>query len=108
MTASAALMVFCTCPDRAIADALAEAAVSARCAACVNVVEGAHSVYTWAGTVERATEVLLIAKTTAARFDALEALWRARHPYELPEIIAVPVVKGSAAYLQWIDDCVTP
>lgn len=101
-------MVYCTCPDRDSATALAEAAVAARLAACVNLLDGVRSVFLWQGNIDRADEVLLIAKTTAAGFSALEALWRARHPYELPEIVAVPLVTGSAAYLQWIHDSVTP
>lgn len=108
MTKVTALMVFCTCPDKETAATLAEAAVSARVAACVNVLDGVGSVFAWDGHIDRANEVLLVAKTTESRYDALEQLWLSRHPYELPEIIAVPLAKGLAAYLQWITDSVTP
>lgn len=98
------LVVFCTCPDREIALALARAAVEGGIAACVNVVPGLVSVYRWQGEIQQDDEVLLVIKTPAVRYAALEALLRARHPYELPEVIAVPVAMGSSAYLQWLAD----
>lgn len=108
MTATpAALVVYCTCPDRDTAQRLAEAAVQGGLAACVNLLPGVVSVYTWNGALERAREVLLMAKTTRAAYPALEALWRGEHPYELPEVIAVPVSSGSEPYLQWIEHAVS-
>ena len=98
------LVVFCTCPSRDVALELARAAVEARAAACVNVVPGLTSVYHWQGAIQEDAEVLLVAKTTPARYPELEALLRARHPYELPEVIAVPVALGSPDYLQWLAD----
>ena len=106
--ASPALLVLCTCPDRAVAEQLAELVVTERLAACVNLVPGLTSVYWWAGAVERAYEVLLLAKTTAETFAALEARLRAAHPYELPEVIAVPIGTGSEPYLQWLTAAVSP
>ena len=88
-------------PDPASAEALAGALVEARLAACVNL-STAQSVYQWQGKIERANEVTLTIKTTQRHYTALEAAIRAAHPYELPEIIALPVVAGLPEYLQWI------
>jgi periplasmic divalent cation tolerance protein len=107
MSATATLVVFCTCPDRAAARRLARLAVEARHAACVNIVEGVTSVYAWAGEVREDGEVLLVAKTTRAAWPALEAAWREAHPYELPEVVAVDVACGSEAYLAWVGDSVS-
>ena len=101
------LMVYCTCPGDATATVLADVAVAESQAACVNLVEGVTSVFQWQGKVEREQEVLLIAKTTAAAFSALEERWQALHPYELPEIIAVPIVKGSESSLSWIRESIS-
>lgn len=102
-----ARLVLIACPA-AQADALASALVEARVAACVSLVPGLRSVYRWHGAIERAEEALLLAKTSAAAYPALEALVRARHPYELPEIVAVEVAAGLPAYLQWLADETTP
>lgn len=96
------LLVLTNLPDEASAHALAEHLVDARLAACVNLLAPCTSVYRWQGAVERATEVPLLIKTTAAAYAALEAAIRARHPYELPEIVAVPVVLGLPDYLSWV------
>ncbi|CAH1746686.1 Divalent-cation tolerance protein CutA [Thauera humireducens] len=96
------LLVLTNLPDRDSADAMAAALIEARLAACVNVLAPCTSVYRWQGAVESATEVPLLIKTTAGRYPALEAAIRARHPYELPEIVAVPVVLGLPAYLDWV------
>lgn len=95
-------LVLCTCPDAETARRLAEGLVAERRAACVNLIPGLTSVYPWQGAIETAEECLLVAKTETGAFGAVEAFLKARHPYELPEIIAVPVVGGSAAYLDWI------
>lgn len=96
------LVCFCTCPDRAVADRLAETLVAERLAACVNVVPGLHSVYRWQGTVERSDETLLLIKTTRAGLPALSARIAGLHPYELPEVVAVEVAGGLSAYLDWV------
>ena len=96
------LIVMTHLPDAASADALAGALVEARLAACASLTTGAHSVYRWQGKIERANEVTLTIKTTQRHYAALEAAIRAAHPYELPEIIALPVVAGFSSYLQWI------
>ena len=109
MSASpAAYIVLCTCPDRDSAERLARDAVTQKLAACVNIVAGLTSIYSWKGAIEKADEVLLLAKTTPGAWQALELAWRSQHPYELPEIIAVPVATGSEAYLRWISEAVAP
>lgn len=96
------LIVLTNLPDADSARALAEHLVDARLAACVNVLAACTSVYRWQGARARAAEVPLLIKTTTARYAALEAAIRARHPYELPEIVAVPVVHGLPDYLRWV------
>jgi periplasmic divalent cation tolerance protein len=98
------LVCFCTCPDAASAERLAEALVAERLAACVNVLPGVRSVYRWQGALERADEVLLLVKTTRGRLDALVARLPALHPYELPELVAVEAAGGLPAYLDWVAD----
>ena len=98
----AALLVLTNLPDAASARALAEHIVSARLAACVNILAPCRSVYRWQGKVEDANEVPLLIKTSAERYPELEAAIRARHPYELPEIVAVSLSQGLPAYLDWV------
>ena len=96
-----AIVVFITCPpDRA--SALAETLVGSGLAACVNVVPNLRSVYRWKGAVQRDDEALLIVKTARDRFEALREAVLANHSYEVPEIIALPVERGHAPYLEWI------
>lgn len=96
------LLVFTNLPDRAAAERVAEALVSAGVAACVNVMAECTSVYHWQGKLEHATEVPLLIKTTRAAYPQLESLLRKQHPYELPEIIALPVSAGLPEYLNWV------
>jgi len=96
------LLVITSVPDEASAQALAQTLVTERLAACVNVLAPCGSVYRWQGRIETAQEVPLLIKTTTARYAALEAAIRARHPYELPEIIAVPIAHGLPDYLRWV------
>lgn len=103
-TDDAVLVVFCAVPDRATGEAIAEAVVGERLAACVNLLPGVRSVYRWKGAVHRDDEVLAVMKTTAARFEALRARVCALHPYELPEVLAVPSSAGHAPYLAWVRD----
>ena len=101
------LLCYCTCPDAASAGRLAEALVGERLAACVNRLPGVTSTYRWKGEVTTDVEELLLIKTTAARFEALKTRLLALHPYELPELIAVPVDRGHTAYLDWVRAGVT-
>ena len=96
------LLVFTNMPDQASAEVLAAALVEQRVAACVNVLMPAQSVFRWKGHVESASEVPMVIKTTVERYASLEAAIRAGHPYELPEIIAVPLAAGFTAYLDWV------
>jgi periplasmic divalent cation tolerance protein len=73
-----------------------------------NVVSGVQSIYRWQGVVEQATETLVIYKTSAARYPALEAFLSGSHPYEVPEIVSLPLSAGSRAYLQWVLDNSVP
>lgn len=96
------LLVLTNLPDSYSAHALAGTLVEERLAACVSILAPCRSVYRWQGKTENAEEVPVLIKTTAARYAALEAAIRARHPYELPEIIAVPIDRGLPEYLAWV------
>lgn len=96
------LLVLTTLPNRDAAMSLAQLIVERRLAACINVLAGCTSVYRWKGAVEEASEVPVLIKTRAARYPELEAAIMSLHPYELPEIIAVPAVRGLAGYLDWV------
>ena len=100
----AAIIVLTQMPDRASALALARSLVEARLAACVSVGGPVESLYHWRGKIETAQEVPVGVKTSRGRYAEVEAAIRARHPYELPEIVAVPLSDGLAPYLQWIAD----
>lgn len=97
-------VVFCTLPSPEKASEIARILVEEQLAACVNLVAGLRSIYRWKGEVQDDTETLAIIKTTAERYDALAARILELHPYEVPEIIAVPLVGGHAPYLAWLAD----
>jgi periplasmic divalent cation tolerance protein len=92
-----------TCPDEATAGTIANKLVESGLAACVNILPAIKSVYCWQGQIEQENEVLLIIKTRKEVFSRLENLIRDNHPYELPEIVAVPIDTGLKEYLNWID-----
>ena len=94
-------MVYCTCPPDA-ADKLASGLVEQRLAACVNVLPKIRSVYRWEGALTTDDESLLVIKTTATAFEALRDWLCAQHPYDVPEVIAVPVTAGAPDYLAWV------
>ena len=104
------LLVLTNLPNRESAQRMANALIENRAAACINVLAECTSVYRWQGKIETASEVPLLIKTTRAAYPHLEAVIRAHHPYELPEIIAVSVNVGLPGYLQWIvqETSVTP
>jgi len=104
----AAILVLTQCPDRGSAQALARTLVEARLAACVSIGTTVESLYHWRGKIEMAQEVPVVIKTCADAYAAVEAAIRARHPYELPEIVAVPIAHGLSSYLAWIDDETRP
>lgn len=99
-------VVLCTVGKAEDADRLARALVERGLAACVNVVPGLASVYRWQGRVEREAELLLLIKTRADRFEALRDAIVSLHPYQVPEVIALPVQAGHAPYLAWLDAAV--
>lgn len=98
------LLVITNLPDAQSAAKLAQQLVEAHAAACVNQLAPCNSTYRWQDKIETATEVPLLIKTTMAAYPRLEQLIRAAHPYELPEIIAVPVAVGLPAYLDWVNN----
>ncbi len=96
------IFVVTTLPDQDAAHTLADALVGKRLAACVNVMPACKSLYRWKGVVENATEVPVLIKTRAVLYAQVEEYIRAHHPYELPEIVALPVHAGLPAYLSWV------
>ncbi len=97
-----ALLVITNLPDRAAAEKLADALVTQRLAACINILAPCRSVYRWRGAVQHEEEHPVLIKTTREGYAALEAQIRALHPYELPEIVALPIERGLPAYLDWV------
>ena len=98
------IVVLSTCATEEEADQLARVLVEARLAACVTMVPAARSVYRWQGALESATECLLIIKSSRPLFEPLRAALEKVHSYELPELLALPVVEGAANYLRWMEE----
>lgn len=98
------LIIFCTIPDEDSALAISKALVNEKLAACCNIVRGLRSIFSWQDTVHDDSELLLLIKTKTSAFDKLEKRIMDLHPYEVPEIIAVPVYKGNEKYLEWIEE----
>ncbi|HUK19743.1 MAG TPA: divalent-cation tolerance protein CutA [Bryobacteraceae bacterium] len=96
------IVVLSTCPSEAEAERLARMLVELRLAACVNVVPGVRSFYRWQGALESAAEWLLVVKSSRDLFAALAAALEQAHSYEVPEVLALPVVEGAANYLNWL------
>ena len=97
------LIVITNAPSQEVALEIARALIERKLAACVNVLAECTSVYRWQGKLETAREVPLLIKTRAAIYDEVEAAIRSLHPYELPEIVAVPVERGLPGYLEWVN-----
>jgi len=96
------LLVLCNLPDAPLARQVAQELVTRRLAACVNLLPAVESVYRWQGQLETAHEVPILIKTSRHAYPALEAALQELHPYDVPEIIALPVAAGLAAYLSWV------
>ncbi|HEX4269063.1 MAG TPA: divalent-cation tolerance protein CutA [Steroidobacteraceae bacterium] len=96
------IAVLTTCPNDAVAARIARELVESGLAACVNRVAAVHSTYRWQGAMQDEPEVLLIIKTLSSRYSELEMRLKSLHPYDVPEIIALPVTRGSAEYLAWL------
>lgn len=101
---SDALIIYITCKDDGQAESIATAVVEARLAACANIIPGMRSIYHWESKIESAQEVVLLLKTQAAHFDACAALVRQMHSYEVPCIVALPIVKGTTDFLEWLKE----
>ena len=97
-----ALIVITNAPDRDVALKIARTLIERKLAACVNILAGCTSVYRWQGRLEEADEVPVLIKTRAAIYDEVEAAIRSLHPYEVPEIVAVPIERGLPGYLEWV------
>ncbi len=102
------LLVLSTFPDVETARRIARVLVEERLAACGNVLPGLESIYHWQGKVETAQETLVLFKTTQAAYPALEARLKALHPYEVPEILALPPTAGWPPYLAWVGEAIRP
>lgn len=105
--AEACVVVLCTVPADD-AERLARTVVEERLCACVNVVPGLRSFFRWEGKVDTAEEQLLVVKTTAAALELLQERLVALHPYDVPEVVALPISSGLPAYLGWVIDSVQP
>ena len=108
MPGTDAIVVFMTAANGEEATRLAEMLVGAHLAACVQILPEMESVYRWQGKIERQSEILLIAKTTRAKFAELEREVLALHSYDTPEIVAVPIVNALAPYLDWLNKATDP
>ena len=97
-----AILVITTVPDAKTAKRLAAQIVKNRLAACVSTLRGVHSYYSWKGTTEESSEILLLIKTVRGNFKKLSRWIRSNHPYELPEIAGIPIACGSSEYLSWL------
>ena len=102
--APSVVVVLVTCPSREVAERIAKALLEARLATCVNITPELKSIFWWKGEVEEASEVLMFIKTKAELLDELIARVRELHPYEVPEVIALPVAAGLSDYLAWVEE----
>ena len=98
------IVVFITAPDMETAAGIARALVGEMLAGCVNIIPGVRSVYSWQGKIEDEEEVLLIVKTKEELFGKLSGRVKELHPYQTPEIIALPIIEGSPEYISWLND----
>lgn len=102
MSINSAVVVLCTAPDQASAEQLAAHALNAKLAACVTLLPGATSLYVWEGKLERVSEVQMLLKCDTQHQQALMNLLKAAHPYDVPELLALPVQHGDSEYLSWL------
>jgi periplasmic divalent cation tolerance protein len=99
---SDAVVALMTAPDMATAEMIARALVEESLAACCNLLPQARSIYRWEGAIEQADEIVVMIKTTASRFEAMRDRVVELHPYDVPEVIALPITDGHAPYLEWV------
>jgi len=98
------IVVFITVPSRESGEKISHALVKDKLAACVNIIPGIFSIYQWNGNIESDNELLLISKSRTALFDKIVTTVRKHHPYDVPEVIALPIIAGSDDYMAWIDE----
>lgn len=96
------LLIMTACPDSDVAMLLAKSLVTEKLAACVNIVPSVLSIYRWEDAIEETREVLLLIKSTAENYAALEAAIHRLHPYQVPEVLAVPIAQTAPAYFSWL------
>ncbi|MGL5598443.1 MAG: divalent-cation tolerance protein CutA [Aeromonas sp.] len=97
-----AIVVLCTCPDQTCADLICQQLLHQRLAACINQLPGVTSLYRWEGKIERACEIQLIIKSRQSLLVELQQCVLAHHPYQVPELLVLPVSAGLPAYLEWL------
>lgn len=102
-----AQIILCTCPDQESAEIIARLLVERNLAACVNIIPGITSIYRWQEQIESAQEHVLLIKSNKNSYQVVESTILQNHPYELPEIIAIPIEQGLPDYLHWIDSCLS-
>ena len=100
------IVIFVTCASGEEALSISKKLLSERLIACANIIEGVSSIFRWKGKVEKATESLVVIKTAKKNFTSVKRRIRELHSYEVPEIIALPIMAGEADYLKWIDKCI--
>lgn len=100
-------IILCTSPDKESAEKIARQLINDKIAACVNILPGLTSIFPWQGKIETEQEHLLLIKTRKDRYQSVEKSIQTNHPYEIPEIIAIPVENGLAEYMQWIESCLS-
>ena len=98
------LLIMTACPNQEVAVELAKTLVQERLAACVNIVPGIYSVYRWQDAIEETREVLLLIKSVAANYAALESLIHKLHPYQVPEVLAIPIDQAAPNYVAWLQE----
>lgn len=101
-----AIVIFVTCADKEQAEKIAQSLIKKKEAACVNVIAGIESIFWWEGRVESADEVLLVIKSKKSKLNQIIVTVKSLHSYEVPEIIALPVIAGDEKYLKWVDDSI--
>ncbi len=97
-------VIFCTCPDESSANTIAGQLVKKQLAACVNIIANISSVFRWENQIEKTSEYLLLIKSTEENYADIEAFIQSQHPYKTPEIIALPILKASKDYLEWLSN----
>jgi len=102
------ILVFTNFPSQEVARKIGKALVEKQLAACINILSGCESIYLWEGKIEQEAEIPALIKTTLEKFGELETVLTEMHPYDTPEVIALPIIAGSQAYLDWIQACVGP